>query len=55
MDKFCCTCCYSTPDLANRVCINRDSEHFTDWVGDFDTCDCWENANQVDHPDMPPL
>lgn len=44
MNKFCYTCCYSVPDLANRVCINRDSEHCTDWVGDFDTCDCWKET-----------
>lgn len=44
--KTCATCQYGKPDdLGDRICTNVDSENCADWVGDDDTCECWEESH----------
>lgn len=47
-DKHCRTCRWGArDDLADLVCVNGDSEQCADWVGDDDTCDCWEPMEEI--------
>lgn len=42
-NKTCQTCRYGAVDeLADRICVNGNSEHCADWVGDDDSCEDWD-------------